>query len=89
MLLLLTFARRFSDRARLWALCAVFRAAAATAIDSERVERPVSDAHSVVDAIMPDGSRVNFIYGRELSLEGSAEHLRNNPDLLETSYLGG
>jgi archaeal flagellar protein FlaI len=43
---------------------------------SERVERPVSDAHSVVDAIMPDGSRVNFIYGRELSLEGSSFTIR-------------
>lgn len=43
---------------------------------SERVERPVSDANSVVDAIMPDGSRVNFIYGRELSLEGSSFTVR-------------
>lgn len=43
---------------------------------SERVERPVSDAHSVVDAIMPDGSRVNFIYGREVSLEGSSFTVR-------------
>jgi archaeal flagellar protein FlaI len=43
---------------------------------SERVERPVSDARSVVDAIMPDGSRVNFIYGREISLEGSSFTVR-------------
>ncbi len=43
---------------------------------SERVERPVSDAHSVVDAMMPDGSRVNFIYGREISLEGSSFTVR-------------
>ncbi len=43
---------------------------------SERVERPVSDAKSVVDAIMPDGSRVNFIYGREVSLEGSSFTVR-------------
>ncbi|RMF05542.1 hypothetical protein D6764_04500 [Candidatus Woesearchaeota archaeon] len=43
---------------------------------SERVERPVSDANSVVDAIMPDGSRVNFIYGREISLEGSSFTVR-------------
>ncbi len=43
---------------------------------SERVERPVSDARSVVDAIMPDGSRVNFIYGREVSLEGSSFTIR-------------
>ena len=43
---------------------------------SERVERPVSDARSVVDAMMPDGSRVNFIYGREISLEGSSFTVR-------------
>ncbi|MFP4403307.1 MAG: type II/IV secretion system ATPase subunit [Candidatus Woesearchaeota archaeon] len=43
---------------------------------SERVERPVSDAKAVVDAIMPDGSRVNFIYGREISLEGSSFTIR-------------
>lgn len=43
---------------------------------SERVERPASDARSVVDAIMPDGSRANFIYGRDVSLEGSSFTLR-------------
>ncbi|MBD3261216.1 MAG: hypothetical protein GF334_05955, partial [Candidatus Altiarchaeales archaeon] len=43
---------------------------------SERVERPVSEAEPVVDAIMPDGSRVNFIYGREVSLEGSSFTIR-------------
>ncbi|MFH1055943.1 MAG: type II/IV secretion system ATPase subunit [Candidatus Altiarchaeota archaeon] len=43
---------------------------------SERVERPVSEAQPVVDAIMPDGSRVNFIYGREVSLEGSSFTIR-------------
>jgi archaeal flagellar protein FlaI len=43
---------------------------------SERVERPVSDARAVVDAMMPDGSRVNFIYGREISLEGSSFTVR-------------
>jgi flagellar protein FlaI len=43
---------------------------------SERVERPVSEAYPVVDAIMPDGSRANFIYGREVSLEGSSFTIR-------------
>jgi len=43
---------------------------------SERVERPVSDAAPVVDAVMPDGSRVNFIYGREISREGSSFTIR-------------
>lgn len=43
---------------------------------SERVERPTSDSNSVVDAVMPDGSRANFIYGRDVSLEGSSFTLR-------------
>jgi flagellar protein FlaI len=43
---------------------------------AERVERPLSEATPVVDAIMPDGSRVNFIYGREMSLEGSSFTIR-------------
>ncbi len=43
---------------------------------SERVEKPASSRHSVVDAIMPDGSRVNFIYGRDVSLEGSSFTIR-------------
>lgn len=43
---------------------------------TERVERPASDSQSVVDAMMPDGSRGNFIYGRDISLEGSSFTLR-------------
>jgi flagellar protein FlaI len=43
---------------------------------SERVERPVSEAHPVVDAIMPDGSRVNYIYSRKISLGGSSFTIR-------------
>lgn len=43
---------------------------------SERVERPVSEARPIVDAIMPDGSRVNFIYSRKVSLGGSSFTIR-------------
>lgn len=43
---------------------------------SERVERPVSEATPIVDAIMPDGSRANFIYSRKISLEGSSFTIR-------------
>jgi len=43
---------------------------------SERVERPVSESHPIVDAIMPDGSRVNFIYSRKISLSGSSFTIR-------------
>lgn len=43
---------------------------------SERVERPVSEATPIVDAIMPDGSRVNYIYSRKISLGGSSFTIR-------------
>lgn len=43
---------------------------------TERVERPASDAKAIIDAIMPDGSRVNFIYGREISQNGSSFTIR-------------
>lgn len=43
---------------------------------SERVERPVSEATPIVDAIMPDGSRVNYIYSRKVSLGGSSFTIR-------------
>jgi flagellar protein FlaI len=47
---------------------------------TERVERPASDANPVVDAMMPDGSRANFIYSREISKEGSSFTLRKFSD---------
>ena len=43
---------------------------------SERVERPVSESNPIVDAIMPDGSRVNYIYSRKVSLGGSSFTIR-------------
>ncbi len=43
---------------------------------TERVERPASDANAVVDAIMPDGSRSNFIYGKDISQEGTSFTIR-------------
>ncbi|MEM1684998.1 MAG: type II/IV secretion system ATPase subunit [Nanopusillaceae archaeon] len=43
---------------------------------SEIVERPVSEARPISDAILPDGSRVNFIYGRDISLHGSSFTIR-------------
>lgn len=48
---------------------------------TERVERPASDAQAVVDAMMPDGSRANFIYGKEISLEGSSFTVRKFADV--------
>ncbi|MEM1684222.1 MAG: type II/IV secretion system ATPase subunit [Nanopusillaceae archaeon] len=43
---------------------------------SEIVERPVSEARPISDAILPDGSRVNFIYGKDISLHGSSFTIR-------------
>lgn len=43
---------------------------------SELVDRPVSEAKPIVDAILPGGSRVNFIYGRDISLHGSSFTIR-------------
>ena len=42
-----------------------------------------------VHLVLGVADRAYVLSHGELSLEGSAEHLRNNPDLLETSYLGG
>ncbi len=48
---------------------------------SERAGRPVSDAISCVDAVMPDGSRANFLYGRDVSLGGSSFTIRKFSDV--------
>ncbi|MFN3973713.1 MAG: type II/IV secretion system ATPase subunit [Dehalococcoidia bacterium] len=38
---------------------------------SEQIKRPVTMRNPIVDAILPDGSRVNIVYGREVSQRGS------------------
>jgi flagellar protein FlaI len=38
---------------------------------SERIGKPVSHARPVVDATLPDGSRINIVYGVDVSLGGS------------------
>jgi flagellar protein FlaI len=43
---------------------------------SEIVDRPISETRPIVDAILPDGSRVNFIYGKDISLHGSSFTIR-------------
>lgn len=43
---------------------------------SEIVDRPASETRPIVDAILPDGSRVNFIYGEDISLQGSSFTIR-------------
>ncbi len=38
---------------------------------SERSGRPASHANPVVDAALPDGSRINIVYGTDVSMHGS------------------
>lgn len=38
---------------------------------SERVGKPVSHARPIVDATLPDGSRLNVVYGVDVSLNGT------------------
>ncbi len=43
---------------------------------SERIGRPVSDFRPIADGALPDGSRINLIYSREISRRGSSFTLR-------------
>ena len=38
---------------------------------SERIGKPVSHARPIVDATLPDGSRINIVFGADVSLKGS------------------
>ena len=38
---------------------------------SERIGKPASHARPIVDASLPDGSRINIVFGSEVSLRGS------------------
>ena len=38
---------------------------------SERISKPVSHARPIVDATLPDGSRINIVFGTDVSLRGS------------------
>jgi len=38
---------------------------------SERIGKPVSRSRPIVDAVLPDGSRINIVYGEDVSLKGS------------------
>ncbi|MEW5985597.1 MAG: type II/IV secretion system ATPase subunit [Chloroflexota bacterium] len=37
----------------------------------EWIKRPVTVRNPIVDAVLPDGSRINIVYGREISKRGS------------------
>ncbi|MCI4436978.1 MAG: type II/IV secretion system ATPase subunit [Ignisphaera sp.] len=38
---------------------------------AERIGKPVSHARPIVDATLPDGSRINIVYGSDVSLHGT------------------
>ena len=38
---------------------------------SERIGKPVSSARPIVDATLPDGSRINIVFGSDVSLRGT------------------
>jgi len=37
----------------------------------EKIGKPISRARPIVDATLPDGSRINIVYGKDVSLHGS------------------
>ena len=43
---------------------------------SERAKKPVTFRQPVVDASLPDGSRINFVYGEDVSVRGSNFSIR-------------
>ncbi|MCZ7357051.1 MAG: type II/IV secretion system ATPase subunit [Candidatus Methanoperedens sp.] len=43
---------------------------------SERIARPVSDFRPIADGAMPDGSRINIIYSKEVSRRGGSFTMR-------------
>ena len=50
---------------------------------SERIKKPVTFRNPIVDATLPDGSRINIVYGDDVSKRGSnftIRKLSRNPD---------
>jgi len=43
---------------------------------SERIKKPVTYRRPIVDATLPDGSRINIVFGREVSRRGSNFSIR-------------
>lgn len=47
---------------------------------TERMGRPVSDSHPIVDGALPNGSRINVMYGEAISVGGSSFTIRKFSD---------
>jgi flagellar protein FlaI len=43
---------------------------------SEMMDRPISKSRPIIDGSLPDGSRINIIYGRDMSKKGSSFTIR-------------
>ncbi len=48
---------------------------------SERVGRPVSDKTPIVDATLPDGSRLSIVYSTDISAKGPSFTIRKFADI--------
>jgi len=48
---------------------------------AERIKKPVSVHSPIVDATLPDGSRINIVYGRDVSKRGSNFTIRKFNDI--------
>lgn len=46
----------------------------------EWIKRPVTVRNPIVDAVLPDGSRINIVYGREIATRGSNFTIRKFSD---------
>ncbi len=47
----------------------------------ERMNHPVSDSDPVIDATLPDGSRINIIYSDDVSVQGPSLTIRQGEDI--------
>jgi flagellar protein FlaI len=47
----------------------------------ERMDQPVSDSQPVIDATLPDGSRINIIYSNDVSIQGTSLTIRQAEDV--------
>ena len=47
---------------------------------AERIKKPVTYANPIIDAVLPDGSRINIVYGRDVSKRGSNFTIRKFSD---------
>ena len=47
----------------------------------ERMDAPISDSNPIVDATLPDGSRINIIYSDDVSIEGPSLTIRQGEEV--------